>query len=47
MKLDLRNSLEKPWVKKAGIFGFLFFLIKGLIWIIIFLATMWGLLGNI
>lgn len=37
----------KAWLKKIGIIGFLFFLIKGLIWLAIFfgagkwLATWW------
>jgi len=26
----------KPWLKKIGIAGFLFFLIKGLIWLAVF-----------
>lgn len=28
----------KPWLKKAGIVGFLFFLIKGLVWLFIFIG---------
>jgi hypothetical protein len=31
----IMNSKLIGWVKKVGIFGFLFFLIKGLLWIII------------
>jgi hypothetical protein len=37
------NSPENPnklksWLKKIGIAGFLFFLIKGIIWIAVFVA---------
>ena len=31
-----RKSKWKSWLKKIGIAGFLFFLIKGLIWLAIF-----------
>jgi hypothetical protein len=30
------NSKIKKWIKKLGMIGFLFFLIKGLIWIALF-----------
>ena len=29
-------SKFKPWLKKIGIAGFMFFLIKGLVWLAIF-----------
>ena len=35
----LRKLAQNKWVKRFGIFGFLFFLIKGLIWLGIFLAA--------
>ncbi len=27
------SSEKKGWLKKLGVFGFLFFLLKGLVWI--------------
>ena len=27
---------NKPWLKRIGLLGFLFFLIKGLIWLAVF-----------
>lgn len=30
------NSKLKSWLKKIGLIGFLFFLIKGLVWVAIF-----------
>jgi hypothetical protein len=30
------NKNLKPWLKRIGMAGFLFFLIKGLVWIAIF-----------
>lgn len=39
--MEEKESSNK-WVKRIGIAGFLFFLIKGLIW----LAVFWGL-GNV
>lgn len=32
----LKNSKNQAFLKKMGIAGFLFFLIKGLIWLVIF-----------
>ena len=34
--------MKKSWLKKAGIAGFLFFLVKGLVWIGI---GVWAVLG--
>lgn len=31
-----KNSKLLLWVKKIGVAGFLFFLIKGLIWLVVF-----------
>lgn len=28
----------KKWIKRIGVIGFMFFLIKGLIWILIFIG---------
>lgn len=36
MKLEIMNEKNKLWLKRIGVGGFLFFLIKGLIWIAIF-----------
>lgn len=33
------NSKLKIWLKRLGIAGFLFFLIKGLIWLVLFLGA--------
>jgi len=35
---------HSPWLKKLGWAGFLFFLIKGLLWIALALLTYFGLL---
>ncbi len=36
IKLGIMNDKNKLWLKRLGVGGFLFFLIKGLIWIAIF-----------
>ena len=36
IKLGMMNEKNKLWLKRLGVGGFLFFLIKGLIWIAIF-----------
>ena len=36
-----QKSSAKEWLKRIGVAGFLFFFIKGIIWILIFLG-----LGN-
>jgi len=33
--MEKRTSKLTIWIKKIGIYGFLFFLIKGLLWIIV------------
>lgn len=33
--MEKQTSGFKIWIKKIGIFGFLFFLIKGLLWLVI------------
>ena len=33
---------RKKWLKRLGIFGFLFFLIKGLAWIAVAIAAWYG-----
>lgn len=35
----------KNWLKKFGIAGFMFFLIKGLVWIGVFVAAFFGWKG--
>jgi hypothetical protein len=37
MQEDLQNSKSKTsdWVKRFGLAGFIFFLIKGLLWLIV------------
>lgn len=37
--MEEKNQAPRKWLKRIGIAGFLFFLIKGLIW----LAVFWGL----
>ncbi len=43
---EKQEELKKgfiPWIKRLGFAGFMFFFIKGLIWIFIFVATaIWG-----
>lgn len=34
---ELKQSNLKRWLKRVGIAGFLFFLIKGLVWIGVFI----------
>ena len=36
----------KIWLKRLGIGGFLFFLIKGLIWLVVFLVVFFQKCGN-
>lgn len=36
------KAKQKKWLKRIGIAGFLFFLIKGLIWIAVFLFAWKG-----
>jgi hypothetical protein len=36
------KSKLKSWLKRVGFAGFLFFLIKGLVWIVIFIVTAKG-----
>ncbi len=38
--LAMKLPVAPRWVKKAGMWGFLFFLVKGLVWIGI---ALWGL----
>lgn len=35
------SSVKTKWLKRAGIWGFLFFLVKGLIWLVIAIAGYW------
>lgn len=32
---DKRKSLTKSWIKRFGAAGFVFFLVKGLLWLIV------------
>jgi len=36
MKTEPSTSPKKSWLKRIGVAGFLFFLIKGLIWLAVF-----------
>tara|TARA_R110002049_G_C9149240_1_gene560144 strand:+ start:2557 stop:2691 length:135 start_codon:yes stop_codon:yes gene_type:complete len=36
---ELNNNSKKSWLKRIGWAGFLFFLIKGLIWLAIFFGV--------
>jgi hypothetical protein len=38
MRLKMNKEKIVTWVKRLGVAGFLFFLIKGLIWLAIFLG---------
>ena len=38
MRLKMKKEKIVTWVKRLGVAGFLFFLIKGLIWLAIFLG---------
>jgi hypothetical protein len=37
-----KKAKQKKWLKRIGVAGFLFFLIKGLIWIAVFLFAWKG-----
>lgn len=39
------TTTAKSWLKKIGIAGFMFFLIKGLVWIGVFVAAFFGWKG--
>ena len=41
----MRLSLACPWLKRVGLAGFLFFLIKGLLWLVV-PAVIW-MLGSL
>ena len=43
---SLKRIFNRPWIKQAGMVGFWVLLIKGLVWLVILVATMFGLLGN-
>lgn len=34
-----KNPVAVKWIKRFGIAGFLFFLVKGLIWLAVFIAA--------
>lgn len=36
LNMEEKNRNAKAWLKRIGIAGFLFFLIKGLIWLAVF-----------
>ncbi len=36
------NENKKKWLKRFGLAGFLFFLIKGLVWLVVFYAAYKG-----
>lgn len=40
-----KETNAKSWLKKIGIAGFLFFFVKGLIWIGVFIAAYFGWKG--
>jgi len=37
--MDIKERRSKKWLKRFGLAGFLFFLVKGLIWLGIFLGV--------
>jgi hypothetical protein len=37
--MEKQSNTLKTWLKRAGVAGFLFFFIKGLVWIAIFLGV--------
>ncbi|MFM2305615.1 MAG: hypothetical protein RLZZ367_284 [Bacteroidota bacterium] len=41
-----QESKTKLWLKRIGAAGFLFFLIKGLVWVGIFVAVWMGLINK-
>jgi len=43
--MEKRPSKILIWIKKIGIYGFLFFLIKGLLWIIVPYLIAKGVIG--
>lgn len=42
VKTPLKKKTSSAWLAKFGIAGFLFFFIKGLLWLIIPLLAVWG-----
>jgi hypothetical protein len=34
-KIATRISLSCPWLKRVGFYGFMFFLIKGIVWLLV------------
>lgn len=43
---DQSQSKTKLWLKRLGIGGFFFFLIKGLVWLGVFLVVFFQKCGN-
>lgn len=43
--MDKNQNKCIPWIKRIGIYGFLFFLIKGLLWLLIPFLIAKGVLG--
>jgi DMSO reductase anchor subunit len=37
--MDSDKNTQKSWLKRLGVAGFLFFLIKGLVWVAIFMGA--------
>lgn len=35
MKDAILNSLTCPWMKRVGLAGFMFFFVKGLVWLVV------------
>jgi hypothetical protein len=40
-KQHIRASLACPWLKRLGLVGFAFFLIKGLLWLVLPVLLVW------
>ena len=38
-----KGNMKKKWLKRLGLIGFLFFLLKGLMWIALFVLAWLGL----
>jgi hypothetical protein len=35
MRMKVNSATTKSWIKRLGFWGFVFFLVKGLLWLII------------
>ena len=43
---EQENKKQFAWLRKLGLAGFLFFLIKGILWLVLFFAIYFGFMNE-